>query len=145
MHPIFHFAHVEQTQLLGTHSQGSFHCSQLEQGGQSFKMSVIKLAKGTKTTYMVVGAYRPQLYIQPVKWGHTSRLPVSQSCLSKISSDSLTAFHLGHPSHLLGSLLLTVRALARPDLFPFLSLFSLYGLSYCMPELTLLISYCALS
>ena len=38
-----------------------------------------------------------------------------------------------------------VRALAWPDLFPFLSPFSLYGLSYCMPELTSLISYCALS
>ena len=38
-----------------------------------------------------------------------------------------------------------VRALARPDLFPFCSPFSLYGLPYCMPELTLLISYCALS
>ena len=38
-----------------------------------------------------------------------------------------------------------VRALARLDLFPFLSPFSLYGLSYCMPELTSLISYCALS
>ena len=38
-----------------------------------------------------------------------------------------------------------VRALARPNLFPFLSPFSLYGLSYCMPKLTSLISYCALS
>ena len=38
-----------------------------------------------------------------------------------------------------------VRALARLDLFPFLSPFSLYGLSYCMPELTSLTSYCALS
>ena len=38
-----------------------------------------------------------------------------------------------------------VRALAWVDLFPFLSPFSLYGLSYCMPELTSLISYCALS
>ena len=38
-----------------------------------------------------------------------------------------------------------VRALAWPDLFPFLSPFSLYGLSYCMPEVTSLISYCALS
>ena len=38
-----------------------------------------------------------------------------------------------------------VRALARLDLFPFLSPLSLYGLSYCMPELTSLISYCALS
>ena len=42
-------------------------------------------------------------------------------------------------------LLPTVRALAWLDLFPFLSPFSLYGLSYCMPELTSLISYCALS
>ena len=39
----------------------------------------------------------------------------------------------------------TVRALAQPNLFSFLSPFSLYGLSYCMPELTSLISYCALS
>ena len=38
-----------------------------------------------------------------------------------------------------------VRALAWLDLFPFLSPFSLYGLSYCMPKLTSLISYCALS
>ena len=38
-----------------------------------------------------------------------------------------------------------VRALAQLDLFPFLSPFSLYGLSYCMPELTSLTSYCALS
>ena len=44
-----------------------------------------------------------------------------------------------------GVVLVYVRALARPDLFPFLSLFSLYGLSCCMPELTSLISYCALS
>ena len=36
-----------------------------------------------------------------------------------------------------------VRALARLDLFPFSSPFSLYGLSYCMPELTSLTSYCA--
>ena len=36
-----------------------------------------------------------------------------------------------------------VRALARLDLFPFLSPFSLYGLSYCMPELTSLTYYCA--
>ena len=41
--------------------------------------------------------------------------------------------------------LMGVRALAQLDLFPFLSLFSLYGLSYCMPKLTSLISYCALS
>ena len=40
---------------------------------------------------------------------------------------------------------LPVRALARPDQFPFLSPFSLYGLSYCMPKLTSPISYCALS
>ena len=32
-----------------------------------------------------------------------------------------------------------------PTYFLFLSLFSLYGLSFCMPELTSLISYCALS
>ena len=37
----------------------------------------------------------------------------------------------------------SVRALARLDLFPFLSPFSLYGLSYCMPELTSLTSHCA--
>ena len=36
----------------------------------------------------------------------------------------------------------SVRALARLDLFPFLSLFSLYGLSYCMPELTSLTLLC---
>ena len=36
-----------------------------------------------------------------------------------------------------------VRALARLDRFPFSSPFSLYGLSYCMPELTSLTSYCA--
>ena len=38
-----------------------------------------------------------------------------------------------------------VRALAQPVLFPFLSLFSLYGLSFCIPKLTLPISYYALS
>ena len=38
---------------------------------------------------------------------------------------------------------LPVRALARLDLIPFSSPFSLYGLSYCMPELTSLTSYCA--
>ena len=53
-----------------------------------------------------------------------------------------TLWHLGGVSYLMG---VAVRALARPDLFPFLSPFSLYGLSYCMPELTSLISYCALS
>ena len=67
------------------------------------------------------------------------------------SKDDCMIYHhdgcsaLGQHVKLLRSPSDCVRALARLDLFPFLSPFSLYGLSYCMPKLTSLTSYCALS
>ena len=49
---------------------------------------------------MMVGAYRPQLHIQPVYRGHTSRSPVSYGSSSKVSSRLLTALGLSHLIHL---------------------------------------------
>ena len=79
----------------------------------------------------------------PTAWHTLSSYPAHLVSLSCKTLGMLAPLPL--PIPWLGFIALGVRALAWPDLFPFLSPFSLYGLSYCMPELTLLISYCALS
>ena len=110
MHAIFHLVHVEHIQLPGTQSQGSFRHSQLSQGGQSFSKCVSLGPVQERTTYIPVGAYRPQLNIQLVHRGHTLRPPVSVGDPSKIrpyssltglliSLFSLTAFSSRKPKN----------------------------------------------
>ena len=77
------------------------------------------------------------------QWG-TINLRVASDPCWELDDIHITLTDVIYAPNLRSNLLLVgVRALARLDLFPFSSPFSLYGLSYCMPELTSLTSYCA--